>query len=103
MSEKIQIQYVGFHPGGAVREYTFRVLASSKEPGESREFILTISNDAFLSRRARYQDGPDICFAKLHSELVEEALHPVTMRSSVSDQDLENYREAHSSKNARKR
>ena len=103
MSEKIHIQYVGFHPTASVREYTFCVLPSSIETGARREFTLTIANEAFLSHRARYQDGPDICFSKLQSELGGEPQRPLTMRFGVSDQDLENYREAHSPKSARRR
>jgi len=80
VSDKIFIQYVGFAPKPLVREYTFNVLAS----GERREYTLTILNEAFSTRRARYQDGPDICTLRLRRELVEGENHPVQTHFRVS-------------------
>jgi len=57
MSDSPIIQYVGFKVTSLVREYTFSV----REATGAREFILNIANEAFISRRARYQDAPAIC------------------------------------------
>ena len=91
MSDKIFIQYVGFEPKAMVREYTFNVLAS----GESQEYTLTILNDAFGSRRARFQDGPDICTLRLRRELGDGASRPVQKHFRISEAELDDYRESH--------
>jgi hypothetical protein len=65
MSSKVLVQYVGFEAQPMVREYTFSV----RELGEPREFTLTIANEAFISHRARFQDGPSICALRLYTEL----------------------------------
>jgi hypothetical protein len=67
------VQYVGFESKALVREYNFLVRQASSG---TREFALTIVNEAFSSRRVRYQDGPDICSLKLHRELVTFANQP---------------------------
>ena len=91
MSDKILIQYVGFAPKPLVREYTFNVIAS----GESREYTLTILNQAFEARQARFQDGPDICTARLRRELVEGENHPAQTHFRVSESEIEDYRVSH--------
>jgi hypothetical protein len=82
------VEYVGFKVTGAGREYTFRVRLAS---GDELDFVLAIPNDAFESRRVRYQDAPDICFLKLHREL---AAHNVSLPEAymrVSDAELEEF------------
>jgi hypothetical protein len=91
MNDKTLIQYVGFEPKPIVREYTFNVLAS----GESREYTLTILNEAFDTRRARFQDGPDICTLRLRRELLEGENHPVLTHFRVSEAELDEYRVTH--------
>jgi hypothetical protein len=54
------------------RQYTF----SARESGAPRQFTLTIANEAFVSHRARFQDGPGICVLRLHIELETFANHP---------------------------
>ena len=73
MGDNIIVQYVGFEAKPSVREYTFSVRETSNEP---RDFTLTITNEAFDSHRARYQDAPDICSLRLHRELATYANHP---------------------------
>ncbi len=99
MSQTIYIQYLGFAPKLRVREYTFQVKEAFEGPCE---YTLTIPNEAFLSHRARYQDAPDICFLKLQRELAASANHPLKTHFSVSDAELDAYREAHSPKSARR-
>jgi hypothetical protein len=87
-----QVEYLGFVTKGRSREYTLRVRPSS---GDLHEFTLSISTDAFLSHRVRYQDAPEICYLKLQRALAASigALPPAHL--SVSDADLEEYRVAH--------
>ena len=58
MSDNVIVQFVGFEAKALVREYNFHVRQASSE---IREFTLTIVNEAFNSRRVRYQDAPEIC------------------------------------------
>jgi hypothetical protein len=87
-----QVEYVGFAVKDETREYTLRV---RRPTGDSSDFTLAISNEAFLKGRVRYQDGPDLCFLKLQRELLahEGGLPPSYL--SVSDAELEAYRTAH--------
>ena len=86
-----QVEYVGFSTCGAAREYTLRVLAG----GERFQFTLIIANEAFTSRRVRYQDAPEICFLKLQRALVACAEGLPEARLTVTDAELEDYRTAH--------
>jgi hypothetical protein len=67
---------------------------------ETREFALTIVNEAFNSRRVRYQDGPDICSLKLHRELATFSNHPPQAHYRISEFDLDEYRKAHAPKSS---
>ncbi len=101
MSERVRVivQYVGFEAKALERVYTFSV---REAPDEPREFTLTIANEAFNSHRVRYQDAADICSRKLHRELVIHANHPPKTSYRISDAELEDYRDSHSPKTARK-
>jgi len=70
MNSKIIVKYMGFKPTSLAREYTFQV----SEDGADREFTLNISNDAFVSHRARYQDAPAICSERLQLETMRSRL-----------------------------
>ena len=95
MNSAINVQYVGFEAKPKLREYTFRVKDGDEE---AREFRLTISDEAFLSHRARYQDAPDICAVRLQRELDASTNRPAKSQWAISDVELEAYRVAHSSK-----
>jgi hypothetical protein len=85
------IQYLGFQPKPRGREYSYRVVDPRSDP---RQFTLTISNQAFAERHVPYQDAAAICYQKLQSELATEtADRPLRRHLTVSDQDLDAYRE----------
>ncbi len=89
----MQIQYLGFQPKARGRHYTYLVIDPKSE---NREFTFSISNQALAERRVRYQDAPGICYQKLRKALeLETAEQPLPRHSSVSDQELEEYREKH--------
>lgn len=92
MSDTIIVQYMGFEAQASVRMYKFLVREPETEP---REFTLAIANEAFNSRRARFQDAPDICSLKLHLELAASSNHPVASQFRISDTELEIYSTAH--------
>src|SRR5258707_15812738 len=73
MSNNVIVQFVGFEVKALVREYNFHVRQASSE---IREFTLTIVNEAFNSRRVRYQDAPEICSLRLHRELATYSNRP---------------------------
>jgi len=88
-------EYVGFTVNQTSRVYRLLV----REPqGECHDFTVAITNRAFLSKRVRYQDAPEICFLKLARELIAcpDSLPPSHML--VSDSELDEYREAHTKK-----
>ena len=89
----MQIQYVGFELRSQGRDYTYRVIDMKTE---NREFTFTISNRAFTERHVPYQDAADICYQKLQKSLgLETAEQPLPRRSTLSDQELDEYREKH--------
>jgi hypothetical protein len=85
------IQYIGFQPKPRGREYSYRVVDPKSE---TREFVLTITNQAFLEKHVPYQDAAAICYQKLQRALLTEtADQPLGRHFTVSDQELDNYRE----------
>lgn len=97
MTENVNVQYVGFEAKALVREYSFLVRQASSG---TREFAVTIVNEAFISRRLRYQDGPDICSLKLHRELAAFANQLPRTDYRISESELDDYRDSHTSKAA---
>jgi len=89
------LQYVGFENRGAVREYAFTLHGLG---GTSTEYFVTIANAAFVARRVRYQDGPEICSLRLHREFAARPDHPPSTRFSVTDAELADYMNAHAPK-----
>ena len=85
------IQYLGFQLSARGREYSYRVLDPKSE---TREFTMTISNQAFTERHVPYQDAASICYQKLQRELAAEIPEqPLRRHFTVSDQELDAYRE----------
>jgi hypothetical protein len=89
----VHVEYVGFNAVGAAREYTLLVRRAAGE--DHLEFTIVIPNEAFLSRRVRYQDAPEICFLKLQRELLACSDDLPKARLIVTDGDLATYRSAH--------
>ena len=98
MSNVILMQYVGFESNKQGREYNFQARDSA---GDIRDFTITISNEAFVSRRVRYQDGPDVCSLRLRRELTANANHPSKTRFLITDIELDDYRFQHTGPSSR--
>jgi hypothetical protein len=62
----ILMEYMGFTSTVQGREYAFHVRFS---PQETRDYTVTISSEAFRSRRVSYQDGPNMCSSRLKREI----------------------------------
>jgi hypothetical protein len=88
MADEIILQYVGFTSGALVREYSFVV---RDQAGQSREYTVSIANEAFVSHRTRYQDGPDICSLRLRRELAAQATDSSITQFCITDSDLAEY------------
>ncbi len=95
MTENVNVQYVGFKAKALVREYSFIV---RRALNETSEFTLTIVNEAFGSQRVRFQDAPEICSLRLHRELAVFGDHPPQTHYRISETDLDDYRNSHSTK-----
>jgi hypothetical protein len=94
------VEYLAFTAGEATREYHLRV----RQGTEFHDFTVAIPNEAFLSGRVRYQDAPDICFLKVQREFAAREDEGLPDRSlSMSDQELEEYKVAHTPKNPGRR
>lgn len=89
----MQIQYLGFETKPRGRDYLYRVI-DPKAP--KREFTFTISNQAFAEKRVPFQDAADLCYQKLQKALdLETAEQPIAGHSTLSNQELDEYREKH--------
>ena len=91
----INVQYVGFKSQVIAREYTFLVREVLAEP---LEITFTILNEAFTSRRLSFQNAPDICSLKLHREMAGSVNNPLKTHYRISETELDDYRDSHSSK-----
>ncbi len=81
------------------RDYAYRVLNTK---AEAREFTFTIPNQAFLDKHIPYQDAAALCYNKLERELLAETAEaPLRRHSTITDQELDAYREKY--RPARKR
>ena len=89
----ISIQYIGFQVQPHGRDYSYYVL---NPPSASRHFTFTISDQAFAERHILYQDAAGICYQKLQREiLAETGERPLQPHCTVSDQELDAYRDTH--------
>jgi hypothetical protein len=95
MTENVNVQYVGFKAKALVREYSFVV---RRALNETSEFTLTIGNEAFRSRRVRFQDAPEICSLRLHRELAVFGNQPPRAHYRISETDMDEYRSSHAPK-----
>ena len=89
----MQIQYLGFEPKACGRDYAYMVIDAK---AERREFVFSISAQAFMGGRVRYQEAASVCYQKLQRALEEETVdRPVPRHATVSDEELDEYRETH--------
>jgi hypothetical protein len=93
------LRYLGFRTTAEGREYTLRVTAGF----EHRDFVLLITHQDFASREARFQDAPDLCFAKLQRDLVADPGLAPGSRLVVTTRDFLEYRLAQKPAPSRKR
>jgi hypothetical protein len=85
-------QYVGFEAKGALREYIFR---RCRPGGESSNYFVIVTNEAFVAHRTRYKDAPAICSIRLRTKFATQVIHPSSITFSVTDAELADYKNAH--------
>jgi len=88
---KSTVEYVGFHSTEQRREYILRLRTGDVV----REYTIGIALAAFATGHVRYQDGPEICFLKLNSELDASGEPPQAADFTVSEEELSAYRSSH--------
>jgi hypothetical protein len=89
----LRIEYVGFESKAQSRDY--RYVVTDREQ-ERREFTFRVSLRALIDRHVSYQDVACLCYEKLRQSLaVETTEHPLPLDASLSDQDLDDYRDKH--------
>jgi hypothetical protein len=84
------VRYLGFRTTADGREYLLQVTGRL----EPRLFVLLITHQAFASREARFQDAPDLCFAKLQRDLLADPALLPGPRLVLTDQEILEYRQA---------
>ena len=96
----LTIRYLGFECTSEGRSYSLRVDAGLEAP---RLYTVAIPGAAFETRRARFQDAPELCFDRLQRELEANAELPGGARLVITDDDLERYRDAQSRRSSDKK
>jgi hypothetical protein len=93
------VRYLGFESASDGRRYRLQVGAGS----EARIFVFVIPHAAFAAREARFQDAPDLCFARLQRELAADASLVPGPPLVLTSADFADYRERQSKGGDRKR
>lgn len=89
----VRIQYLGFRTTPCGRDYFYCVTDAKSD---KREFTFTVSNQAFVEKRVAYQDAADLCYQKLQTALgLEVSERPLPDHSTLSNLELDEYREKH--------
>jgi len=95
----LTIRYLGFECTSEGRSYRLRVDAGLDTP---RLYTVAIPNEAFATRRARFQDAPELCFERLQRELEANAELPVGARLVITTDDLDRYRDSQTRRSDKK-
>ena len=83
------IRYMGFECTRDGRAYRLRV----EGPGEARLVTVTIPTAAFASRKARFQDAPELCYARLQRELAANADIEDGLELIITPDEIDAYRD----------
>ncbi len=97
----LQLRYLGVIPRPGHREYGFSI--EDKNKG-TRQVVLSIDDGLFRARNLMFQEAPDLCYQKVLMDLRNESPGvPIRSRMSVSESDVEQYRDAHPIRKSRNR
>ncbi len=85
----LSVRYMGFRCTGEGREYTLRVDGE----GDPRLFVYVIPYAAFAEKQTRFQDAPELCFAKVQRDLASDSTLVATAPVVLTAADLAEFRE----------
>lgn len=88
------IRYMGFECTKDGRAYRLRVEGT----GEARLVTITIPTAAFASRKARFQDAPELCYARLQRQLTDDPAFEDGLELVLTLEEMDAYREAQQSR-----
>jgi hypothetical protein len=95
----LQLKYLGVMPQVGFVEYGFRIENKDKS---FRQVVLTIADD-FFKHDLKLQEGPDLCYQKILTDLeFESADSFVPFSMPVTAADIAHYRELHPTMRFRK-
>jgi len=89
MSEAVFMEYMGFKSTTEGLEYAFHVRFSSQE---RRDYTVTIDNEAFITRRVSYQDGPNLCSSRLKRELTANPDVPTGTSFLIDQKEIDDHK-----------
>ncbi len=89
MNRPAAVRYLGFESATDGRRYRLQVDAGD----DARVFVMVIPHAAFTSREARFQDAPDLCFARLQRELEADATLAPGAPVVLTSADFADYRD----------
>ena len=84
------VRYLGFRNTDLGRAYSLRVDSA----GTPRTITVTIPHAAFDAKKARFQDAPELCFAKLQRAIAEHTELPDGLELVIGLEELDEYRDA---------
>jgi hypothetical protein len=89
----VNIQFLGFQQVLTTRVYGFRVVDLQQQ---ERTFRLSVRTQLLEDNHFKFQDIPDLCFARLKKELsLESKEYILPMDMNVTDAELKKYVEEH--------
>jgi len=94
------MEYVGFKSTTLGREYAFHVRFS---PQDARDYLVTISGEAFSSRRVSFQDGPNVCSSRLKRELTANPDIPTGTAFLIDEKEIDDNKLRHVSESPKPR
>lgn len=93
-----RLRYLGTISGPEQSEYGFQLENQDKS---LRLIVVTIPSFVFLSRQLLVQEAPDLCYQKLMAYLRDDPAGPAEDYISISDSDIEHYRDSRTTVKAR--
>lgn len=88
---RITVEYVGFRSTETRREYRLVTHAGTA----TREYVVGITHDCFVSGKARLQDGPEISYEKIRRELAANGEQPEATDFTITLDELASFKALH--------
>jgi len=96
----LHLKYLGVMPQAGFVEYGFLIENKDKS---SRQVVLTIAENFFLNKDLKLQEGPDLCYQKVLTDLESEKTDvSLPLSVPVTALDIAHYRDLHPTGKLRK-